>query len=88
MRALPAVTTGVEAQLYRGMALTVIGGPSCNGQYRWWRLELANGRRGWAAEGTWERYYLVPARDAESGRVVDPVAFTCPPGRPYYCPAA
>lgn len=65
LRSLPAVATGVENQVYAGNQLTVIGGPSCNGLYTWWRVETANGTRGWVAEGTWEHYYVVPLEDAE-----------------------
>lgn len=65
LRSLPAVDTGVENQVYAGNQLTVIGGPSCNGLYTWWRVETANGSRGWVAEGTWEHYYVVPLADAE-----------------------
>lgn len=65
LRSLPAVDTGVENQVYAGNQLTVIGGPSCNGLYTWWRVETANGTRGWVAEGTWEHYYVVPLEDAE-----------------------
>lgn len=66
MRALPAVDTGISVQLYGGNQVTVIGGPSCNGLYTWWRVENANGSRGWIAEGTWEQYFVVPLEDAEA----------------------
>lgn len=66
MRALPAVDTGIRVQLYGGHKLTVIGGPSCNGLYTWWRVENANGNRGWIAEGTWGRYFVIPLEDAEA----------------------
>ena len=65
LRALPVVEAGVVTQLYGGNHVTVIGGPSCNGGYRWWRVESVNGSRGWAAEGAWDQYYVVPAADAE-----------------------
>jgi hypothetical protein len=65
LRALPAVDTGVEIQVYAGNQLTVIGGPSCNGLYTWWRVESENGSRGWVAEGTWENYYVIPLEDAQ-----------------------
>ncbi|MEP7292782.1 MAG: SH3 domain-containing protein [Chloroflexota bacterium] len=64
MRALPAVDTGVRVQLYSGNTLSVIGGPSCNGLYTWWRVESANGSRGWVAEATWDQYFVVPIEDA------------------------
>jgi uncharacterized protein YgiM (DUF1202 family) len=64
LRALPSASTGVAGRLYRGNALRVIGGPSCNGLYTWWRVETSGGMRGWVAEGAWENYYVVPAADA------------------------
>ncbi|HLU09210.1 MAG TPA: SH3 domain-containing protein [Oceanobacillus sp.] len=77
LRALPAVSTGVEVQLYSGNRLTVLSGPSCNGHFNWWRVETANGRRGWVAEGTWERYWVVPLRDFD--RQIDPMDWACLP---------
>ena len=65
LRALPAVSTGLDGKLYNGNTLRVIGGPSCNGLYTWWRVETAGGARGWVAEGTWDGYYVVPAEDAD-----------------------
>jgi hypothetical protein len=75
LRALPAVSTGIEVQLYSGNVLIVLAGPSCNGHYNWWRVESRNGSRGWVAEGDWERYWVVPLRDGE--RIIDPVEWTC-----------
>ncbi len=66
LRALPALDTGVSVQLYSGNTLTVLGGPSCNGRINWWRVESANGTRGWVAEGTWAQYFVVPADDAQN----------------------
>jgi len=84
LRALPAVDTGIETALYQGNQLTVLAGPSCNGHYFWWRVETANGRRGWVAEGSWERYYLITADEAAAvpPRYVDPVEYACPERRP------
>jgi|GEM_PF-5596495 len=67
LRALPAVGTGVEERLRAGLTFTVIDGPSCNGGYNWWRVELTDGsgRRGWLAEGDWEGYYVLPIIDGE-----------------------
>lgn len=75
VRALPAVDTGVRALLYQRTEMTVLDGPSCNGGYHWWRVELADGTRGWVAEGTWDRYYVVPA----AARPVDPLEWSCAP---------
>lgn len=80
LRSLPAVSTGIETALYQGNRLTILAGPSCNRHFLWWRVETASGRRGWVAEGTWERYYLVPARefDAYPARdLVSPVEYAC-----------
>lgn len=65
LRALPAVSTGIDAHLYSGHTVTVIGGPSCNGIYTWWRVQIEGGRTGWIAEGDWEHYYVVPEADAD-----------------------
>jgi len=78
LRALPAVDTGVNAQLYNGNALTIVGGPSCNGHYNWWRVELPNGRRGWIAEATWETFYVIP-QARQNVRVPTPLEWSCLP---------
>ncbi len=65
LRALPAVSTGIDARLYSGHTVTVIGGPSCNGVYSWWRVQIEGGRTGWIAEGDWDHYFVVPAADAD-----------------------
>lgn len=77
LRSFPAVSTGIEAQLYSGTEVIVVAGPSCNGHYQWWRVELPGGRRGWVAEGTWEQWYVVPAAQADNP--VTPLEWTCPP---------
>jgi hypothetical protein len=76
LRAFPAVSTGVNARLYRGNGLTVIAGPSCNGHIQWWRVETVNGVRGWVAEGTWESYYVIP-QIREDFRVPTPLEWSC-----------
>ena len=78
LRALPAVDTGINAQLYNGNVLTVIGGSSCNGHYRWWRVETVNGRRGWIAEGTWETFYVIP-QARQDVPVPTPLEWSCLP---------
>ncbi len=78
LRALPAVSTGVRAQVGAGQRLTVLSGPSCNGHYRWWRIELPNGAGGWLAEGTWKEYYLIPVRpDGQARPQVSPAIWSC-----------
>ncbi len=78
LRALPAVSTGVRAQIGAGQRLTVLDGPSCNGHLHWYRVELPNGLSGWLAEGTWDGYYIVPARDDGTPRApVSPDDWSC-----------
>ncbi len=76
LRAFPAVSTGIEVQLYSGNNVIVLSGPACNGHYNWWRVETANGRRGWVAEGTWEQFYVVPANRVDV--LVTPLEWSCP----------
>ena len=45
LRALPAVSTGLDGKLYTGNILKVISGPSCNGLYNWWRVETSAGSK-------------------------------------------
>lgn len=49
------------AQLEDGTALTVNGGPQCQGVYTWWRIAVpTTGVSGWVAEGDANRYYIEP----------------------------
>jgi hypothetical protein len=42
----------------------VISGPSCNGGYNWWRVELTlGGTRGWVAEASWMQYFVMPTEN-------------------------
>jgi hypothetical protein len=83
LRILPAVGTGELGLLYAGTQMTVLAGPSCNGGYLWWRVELDDGTHGWVAEGSWSTYYLSPVErtlctlpDAPWLRLI--VAVVCP----------
>ncbi len=38
----------------------VVGGPECQGTYTWWRIRLADGTTGWAAEGDTNLYFIQP----------------------------
>ncbi|MBE2182890.1 MAG: SH3 domain-containing protein [Anaerolineae bacterium] len=85
LRALPAVSTGIETPLYQGNRVTVLAGPSCNRHFQWWRVETVNGRRGWVAEGTWENYYLIPTREFDAYpdyAIANPAEYSCPRHRP------
>jgi hypothetical protein len=79
LRALPAVSTGVRAQIGAGQRMTVLTGPACNGAYQWWQVELPNGVRGWVAEGAWTGAYLVPATaDGQPRALISPLEWSCP----------
>jgi hypothetical protein len=60
LRLLPAVGTGEQRLLWAATPFEVLAGPSCNGGYVWWRIQLADGVTGWVAEGTWSEYYIQP----------------------------
>lgn len=78
LRALPAVSTGVRAQVSSGQRMTVLDGPSCNGHYHWYRVELPNGVSGWIAEGSWDEYYVVPATPEGDPRPIpSPAEWSC-----------
>jgi hypothetical protein len=85
LRALPALTMGIERQLYAGTPLQIIGGPVCNDAIIWWRVETEGGARGWVAEATWRSFLILPA----SARIVStPFEWSCPPHVPRICPVA
>lgn len=78
LRALPALSTGVRVQISAGQRMTVLDGPSCNGHYQWYRVELPNGVSGWIAEGSWREYFLVPATtDGTARSLVSPAEWSC-----------
>jgi hypothetical protein len=43
-----------------GTPFNVVGGPQCEDDYTWWRLQLDDGQVGWSAEGDDEDYFLEP----------------------------
>jgi hypothetical protein len=77
LRALPARDTGVVGRLNARTPLTIIGGGSCNGRLRWWRVERDDGVRGWVAEGDWDAFYVIPARDLTTGYTPTPFDWSC-----------
>lgn len=78
LRALPAVSTGVRVQIGAGQRMIVLDGPSCNGRYQWFRVELPNGVTGWIAEGEWAGYYIMPATPEGAARsIVTPYDWSC-----------
>ncbi len=59
-RAAPLADTVLEL-LYRNYNLTIIGGPECAGDLRWWQVQLRDGTNAWVAEGDGAEYYLEPS---------------------------
>jgi hypothetical protein len=60
LRAEPGLDGAEIAQMAEGTEFSVIGGPWCADEYRWWQLELDDGMIGWSAEGDAESYFLEP----------------------------
>jgi hypothetical protein len=49
----------IVTTLAEGTAMTIIGGPVCQGNFSWWQLQ-AGSVNGWSAEGDLEGYYIEP----------------------------
>lgn len=47
----PETAATVLSRAESGSGMTLLGGPICQGGLRWWRVMLANGARGWMADG-------------------------------------
>ena len=62
-----------------GATFTVIDGPECQGDFTWWKVELADGRQGWVAEGIEELYFIAPYFDRDL--TGEPVCEGAPPSR-------
>jgi len=73
LRALPAVGAGTVGSLNSGTRFTVISGPSCNGGYNWWRVDVVGAGTGWVAEADWSQYFIAPEAPAPA-RTLSPVA--------------
>lgn len=43
-----------------GSALSLVGGPVCADEHRWWRADLGGGRYGWVADGDASTRWLKP----------------------------
>jgi uncharacterized protein YraI len=70
VRTNPGTGSSTRDNIYRGNQVTIIGGPQCVGNYRWWEIGY-NGKSGWSAEvGAQGEYYLIPngqALQSETG---------------------
>lgn len=58
--AVPETASTVVYRAPSGSALTLIGGPVCKDEHRWWRAELAGGVAGWLADGDAATRWLQP----------------------------
>ena len=59
--AVPETAATVIFQPAPGAFLSLVGGPVCDEEYRWWRAQLEDGNRGWIADGAAEARWLEPA---------------------------
>ena len=59
--AVPETASTVIFQPAPGAILTLVGGPVCDEEFRWWRAQLSDGNRGWIADGAAESRWLEPA---------------------------
>ncbi len=59
--AVPETAATVIFRLSRGAGVSLVGGPFCDDEFRWWRVQLSDGSRGWIAEGDAATRWLEPA---------------------------
>ena len=59
--AVPETAATVIFRLPPGAGLTLVGGPVCKDDFRWWRVQLSDGSRGWMADGDAATRWLEPA---------------------------
>ncbi len=62
LREGPDRSAEVITRLNPGVAFSVTGGPACADGWSRWQVELADGRRGWIAEGgdSTDPYFICP----------------------------
>ncbi|MCS7070098.1 MAG: Ig-like domain-containing protein, partial [Anaerolinea sp.] len=56
----------IRALIDAGATVTVLSESICADGYRWYEVQTADGKTGWAAEGDQAGYYLEPAAPAEA----------------------
>ncbi len=72
LRARRAPVDGVIMELlYYGYEFTVLGGPRCIDELRWWQVALQDERIAWLAEGDNEEYFLEPRDAVDNGAAAD-----------------
>ena len=60
LHAAPERAAGVLSQAEPGAGMSLLGGPICQSGWRWWRVSLDSGHRGWMADGDGAEHWLVP----------------------------
>ena len=60
MYAVPETASTAIFEAPPGTSLSLIGGPICADEHRWWRAELNDGSRGWIADGDSSARWLEP----------------------------
>ena len=60
IRKEPTTSSKILGRIPEGTRFLIVGGHKCSDGYTWWNIELANGTRGWMAEGKSGTYYLEP----------------------------
>ncbi len=60
MYAVPETASTVIYRPASGTPLTLIAGPACIDERRWWRAQLSDGARGWIADGDGDSTWLTP----------------------------
>ena len=58
---VPETASTVIFQPAPGAILTLVGGPVCDEEFRWWHAQLSDGSRGWIADGAADSRWLEPA---------------------------
>ena len=51
IHAVPETASTVIFKAAPGSSMLLVGGPVCDEEHRWWRVELGDGSRGWVADG-------------------------------------
>ena len=60
MYAVPETASTVIFEAPPGTSMSLVGGPICYDEHRWWRAELSDGSRGWVADGDSLARWLEP----------------------------
>ena len=56
--AVPETAATVIFQPAVGASVTLVGGPVCDEEFRWWRARLSDGNQGWIADGDEQARWL------------------------------